>query len=353
MSQSKNEMPALIIALGVTLAIVGAGGWWLTKSGVLSGGQSGLNQTAQSSTENGSFNAPVDISSSFSGGAFSDVSNIPNGRFFYGGSTTWAPLRGTFDPKVQQAQPGFSLVYKDAAGSSAGIQMLMNGQLSFAQSSRPVSNPERQQAQQQGITLQEIPVAMEAVAIAVHPNLPIPGLTLAQLKDIYTGSITNWNQVGGPNLPVLPISRGDSGTVQFFQETVLQGQNFSSAIQQLGTTTAALRFVSDNPGAIYYASAPEIVGQCTVAPLPIGTSGTQLVAPYQNPYVTPSNCPTQRNQLNLSAFQNQSYPLIRPLYVIIRQDGQLGEQAGTAYAQLLQTDEGGELLKAAGFVPLP
>ncbi len=265
MSQSKNETPALIVALGVTLAIVGAGGWWLMNSGVLSGG--GSNQIAQSATDNGQSSTPVNISSSFSGGAFSDVSNIPNGRFFYGGSTTWAPLRGTFDPKVQQAQPGFSLVYKDASGSSDGIQMLMNGELSFAQSSRPLSNQERQQAQQQGITLQEIPVAMEAVAIAVHPNLPIPGLTLTQLKDIYTGSITNWNQVGGPNLPVSPISRGDSGTVQFFQESVLQGQNFSSAIQQLGTTTAALRFVSNNPGAIYYASAPEIVGQCTVAPI--------------------------------------------------------------------------------------
>ncbi len=354
MSQSKNETPALIIALGITIAVVGAGGWWLKSSDLLSGG--GLSDAAETmqTTVNGAENPqPVDIASSFSGGTFADVSNIPNGRFFYGGSTTWAPLRSTFDPQVQQAQPGFSLVYKDASGSSEGIELLINGELAFAQSSRPLSAQEKQQAQQRGVTLQEIPVAMEAVAIATHPDLPIPGLTLTQLKDIYTGSITNWNQVGGPNLPIIPTSRGDSGTVQFFQEVVLNDQPFAPTVQRQNTTTAAIRFVSENPGAIYYASAPEIVGQCTVAPLPIGTSGSQLVAPYQNPYVAPTSCPTQRNQLNLNAFQSQTYPLIRPLYIIVRKDGQLTEQAGTAYAQLIQTEEGGELLKEAGFVPLP
>lgn len=355
MSQPKNETSALITALILTVAVVGAGGWWLKSSGIIGGGSpdSDSAEVTQPSAEAASGGQPVDMDRSFSGGPFTDVSNIPNGRFFYGGSTSWAPLRSTFDPQVQQAQPGFSLVYKDASGSSEGIEMLINGELAFAQSSRPLTQQEEQQAQQQGLSLQAIPVAIEAVAIAAHPDLPIPGLTLNQIKDIYTGSITNWNQVGGPNLPIVPVSRNDSGTVQFFQETVLNGQPFAPTVQRINTTTAAIRFVSENPGAIYYASAPEIVGQCTVAPLPIGTSSTQLVAPYQNPYVSPASCPAQRNQLNLDAFAGQTYPLIRPLFVIVRQDGQLAEQAGTAYAQLLQTEEGSELLKEAGFVPLP
>ncbi|MEM6451061.1 MAG: PstS family phosphate ABC transporter substrate-binding protein [Cyanobacteria bacterium P01_D01_bin.105] len=360
MSQSKNEIPALLFALGLTAAIVGGGGWWLLNTfrgdgPVESIAASGVDSPdGASSVPNG---APPNVNianapNADAEGTFSGIS-VPSGKFAYGGSTTWAPLRGEVDPMIEQAQPGFDLVYRNASGSSEGIQLLIDDELAFAQSSRPVTAAEKRQAQRKGVTLQEIPVALEAVAIATHPALPIPGLTIAQLRDIYIGRVNNWNQVGGPNLPIVPTSRSDSGTVQFFTEAVLEGQAFTPNTQKLLNTTAALRFVSETPGAIYFASAPEVVGQCTVAPLPIGNSVRELVPPYQNPYVSPEDCPGRRNQLNLDAFQSQAYPLIRPLYVVIRKDGQAGEQAGMAYANLLQTEEGTERLKETGFVPLP
>lgn len=351
MSQSKNEIPALLIALGLTAAVVGGGGWWLLSSGVLGGDDSATANVADPKAADAGESAADDAQST-SGSTLASIS-APSGEFAYGGSTTWAPLRGSLDPLIEQAQPGFDLAYQNASGSSEGIQRLIEGELAFAQSSRPVTTAEKRAAQQQGVTLQEIPVALEAVAIATHPDLPIPGLTLTQIKDIYTGKVTNWNQVGGPNLPIVPTSRGDSGTVQFFEEVVLEGQAFAANTQELPNTTAALRFVSQTPGAIYFASAPEVVGQCTVAPVPVGKSIRELVPPYQNPYVSPDDCPERRNQLNLDAFQTQTYPLIRPLYVVIRKDGQMAQEAGAAYANMLQTEEGGELLTQAGFVPLP
>ncbi|MGC1308017.1 MAG: PstS family phosphate ABC transporter substrate-binding protein [Phormidesmis sp.] len=349
MSKSNNETSALIVTLAITAAIIGGAAWWLKDSGLLQLGEgSPTLETTQNNSDGGS------AGGGSAGAGFSDVTNVPSGRFTYGGSTTWAPLRGVADPVIGGALPNFKLEYRDASGSSDGIAKLIAGELDFAQSSRPLEEAEKQQAQAAGFALEEIPVAMEGVAIATNPNLSIPGLTLNQIKGIYTGQITNWSQVGGPNLAIVPASRSnDGGTVQFFQETVLAGQPFTPNTQRLSTTTAALRFVSDNPGAIYFASAPEVVGQCTVAPLPIGAEGGQLVPPYQQPYVAPANCPSQRNQLNLSAFQSQAYPLTRPLYVIIRKDGQPAEQAGTAYAQLLKTQEGARLLQQAGFVPLP
>ncbi|MBE9062752.1 PstS family phosphate ABC transporter substrate-binding protein [cf. Phormidesmis sp. LEGE 11477] len=357
MSQPKSEVPALVVTLVVMVAILGGAFWFLkdrVSLGGLSGGSQPSDQTA-SSNQSGA-NQPIQGNAGTSAPMdFGGVTDVPTGQFRYGGSTAWAPIRGVASPVIQSSFPGFSLLYTEspnqAPGSGVGIQMLINGELSFAQSSRPITASERQQATQQGITLQEIPVAMEAVAVATHPNLPLAGLTLAQLAGVYTGEITNWQQVGGPNLAVVPVSRSEQGgTVQYFQEAVLEGQPLSSTVQNQSTTTAAIRFVSDTPGAIYYASAPELVGQCTVAPLPIGADPRELIPPYQSPYVPPQNCPAQRNQLNLQAIQDQSYPLTRPIFVIVRQGDPVSENPGTAYAQLLKTDSGKRLLNEAGFV---
>lgn len=365
MTKPKSEVPALVVTLVVMVGILGGGFWFLkdriSPGGILSGGQTaGSDLPADTQSEglqpeeipdgagSTATSAPVD---------FSGVADVPAGQFRYGGSTTWAPIRGTATPAIQSSFPSFSLLYTEspnqAPGSGVGIQMLIDGELSFAQSSRPINASEKQQATQQGVTLKEIPVAMEAVAVVTHPDLPIAGLTLSQLADIYTGKVTNWRQVGGPDLAVVPTTRSEQGgTVQYFQEEVLNGQAFSQGVQAQPTTTAAIRFVSDTPGAIYYASAPELVGQCTVAPLPIGSDPRELVPPYQSPYVPPQNCPTQRNQLNLKGIQDQSYPLTRPIFVIVREGDLVSEDPGEAYARLLQTDDGKRLLNQAGFVAI-
>ena len=350
MTQPKNETTALIVALGLTAAVIGGGFWWIKSSGILGGiAQSDTPaDTASTSVQSGTDTATTQPSNA----PISGVANVPSGEFRYGGSTSWAPLRSTVDPAIQAANSNFRLTYRNASGSGDGIRQLINGELDFSQSSRPLTSKEKRDAQKQGVTLDEIPVMTEAVAIAVHPDLTVPGLTLSQLKDIYTGQIANWNQVGGPNLPIIPASRSTGGTVQFFEEDVLEGAAFASNLRELFTTTQALRFVSENQGAIYFASAPEIVGQCTVAPLAIGTAAQQLVPPYQPPYVPPENCPASRNQLNLGAISNNTYPLTRPLYVIVKEDGQAAEQAGTAYAELLKTPNGQTLLNQAGFVPI-
>ena len=350
MTQSKNETTALLLSLGLTAVVVGGGFWWLKNSGIFGGNAAQPNVPVATADERPA-NAPASDSTG-SNASLAGTIDVPNGEFRYGGSTSWAPLRGSVDPALQTTYPGFRLVYRDASGSGDGIQKLIDGELDFAQSSRPLTSKEKREAQRDGIALKEIPVMTEAVAIAVHPNLDLSGLTLAQLKDIYAGKITNWNQVGGPDLAILPASRSDGGTVQFFEEDVLEGEAFASSLKELSTTTQALRFVSENPGAIYFASAPEIVGQCTIKPLAIGTAAQQLVFPYQQPYVPSENCPAQRNRLNIQEIANNTYPLTRALYVIVKEDGQAAEQAGTAYVEFLKTPAAQALLNQAGFVPI-
>ncbi len=289
---------------------------------------------------------------------FESVPNVPSGLFNYGGSTTWVPLRQEIDPIIQKTLPQFKLRYTDPItgdpGSGTGIKMLLDNQLSFSQSSRPLNLKEYQQAKSMGFTLEEVPIAIDAIVVGVHPQLNVSRLTIEQLQKIYTQKITNWSQVGGQDLLITPYSKDqqESGTAEFFVNNVLLGQQFGKNTQIISTTTEAMRKVSNNQGGIYYASAPELIPQCGIKPLSLGSKPGQWVTPYKLPLVSQSNCPKQRNQLNHNVFRTGDYPMTRRLFVIIKRNGQVDEQAGTAYAKLLLTDEGQALVVKAGFISL-
>lgn len=349
MSQ-KNETPVLVLAFLITAALLGGGYWWFTRSKSNSTNPQISNSPSPTNSSNQA--SPIQAS----GNGFSQVKDVPDGLFSYGGSTSFAPIRGIVDSVIQSEKPGFKLRYFNAANSSSsGIKLLLDGQLNFAQSSRPILDTEYTQAQQRGFKLQQIPIAIDGLAIAVNPNLNIPGLTLSQLKSIYTGQVTNWQQVGGPNLPIQAISRppNSGGTVEQFSEQVLGGSQFNPKVQLISTTTEAIRRVASSPGGIYYASASEIVDQCSIKPLPIGTQSGQFIAPYEGNLVTLSQCQSgQKNQVNIEAFQKGQYPITRNLFVIVKLDGQDDEKAGKAYANLLLSAQGQELIKKAGFVQI-
>jgi phosphate transport system substrate-binding protein len=347
MSQKTTETTILVLLLLTAAGLIGFGFWWANDG---SGFESASNLFVDS----------IDSlqKSSDQPRTFAEVPNVSSGLFSYGGSTTWAPIRKTLDPIIQTTQPQFRLRYTNPVigkpGSGTGIKMLLENQLAFSQSSRPLKDKEYQEAQQRGFSLKEIPVAIDGIAIAVHPNLNIPGLTVAQLKDIYTGKINNWKQVGGPNLPLTPYSRPQEagGTVEFFVDNVLQGGKLGTNVKIVDDTTNGVRKVASDPGGIYYATAIEVLSQCKVKPLPIGSEADQMVPPYEEPLVEPSQCPNQRNRLNRVAIQSGQYPITRRLFVIVKQNGLEDERAGMAYAALLLSHQGQELIQDAGFISL-
>ena len=89
---------------------------------------------------------------------------------------------------------------------------------------------------------------------------------MGQIKDIYTGKITNWNQVGGPNLKITAYSRRfeDGGTVEFLVDNVLGKEKMGSNVVYVYDTTDGLKKLASDRGGIYYASAPEVVPQCQI-----------------------------------------------------------------------------------------
>ncbi|MEH2351532.1 MAG: PstS family phosphate ABC transporter substrate-binding protein [Nostoc sp.] len=346
MSQ-KNETLSLFLAVVITIGLIFSGLWFFMERWAQ------LNGTVAKPSGTGNTDNSVNQFVSKC-----NVPNLPEGTFNYGGSTTWAPIRKDVDSVLESQCPRFILRYiqppSGKAGSGTGLRMLIDNQLAFSQSSRSVKAEENAEAKQKGFSLKEIPVAIDGIAIAVNHALNIPGLTVAQLKDIYTGKITNWQQVGGPNLPIKAYSRSKEagGTAEFFVENVLNKENFGNNISYVDTTTEAVRKVAANPGGIYYASAPEIVPQCIIKSLPLGRTSSQLVPPYQEPFVPPSQCPNKRNQLNSQAFRSGDYAITRNLFVIIKQNGQTDQQAGEAYANWLLTPQSQELIEKTGFVKI-
>ena len=355
MSQ-KNETPILILSLLITIFLIAGGWWWFNRNGNFNLSLSNSQQNKSDSDNSNTSVVPPISSSGTNGSTFTSVENVPSGLFNYGGSTSWAPIRESIDKKIQEEKNDFRLRYvqpvNNTAGSSYGIQMLIDGRLAFAQSSRPLLVTELNRAKERGFTLQQVAVAIDGLAIAVNPNINVPVITIDQLRSIYTGKITNWNQLGGANIPMKAYSRrvSDGGTVKLFVQDVLRGQPIAPTVEFVSTTTQALRKVASSPGGIYYASAPEVVPQCSIKPLPLGRTQGKYVAPYQEPFVLPSECPRSRNKLNIEAFQSGSYPITRNLFVVVKQNGQTEQQAGVAYANFLRTQQGQELISQTGFV---
>jgi phosphate transport system substrate-binding protein len=364
----KSGLPIAPIAIGVALVgILGAIGFVLKDMSTGSRPSVNINptssptinvaaspSTAPSASPSSSGNAQVQGAVVQTYPKLSDVPNVPQGIFNYGGSTTFAPLRSpSILSQLSQAFPQYQLRYTEpltgSPGSGKGIEQLIDGQMSIAQSSRPVREAEYASAKNRGFTLDEVPMAIDGVAFFVNPKLidkGLKGLNLVQLRDIFTGKIQNWKEVGGPDQKVVAFSRNlqSGGTVDFFSETILEKQPLGAAVKEVRDTTDAIRRVASTPGGIGYASTSESIKQRTIRLVSIGKGSSQT-------YVSPCG-DAACTSVNDAAFKAGAYPITRRLFIVIRRDGKLDEQAGVAYANMFLSDEGQQLAKQAGFVPI-
>jgi phosphate transport system substrate-binding protein len=285
----------------------------------------------------------------------------PLGTWYYGGSTAWATLRGSLDQKIRADHPKFQITYfQDSASSPStgnGIDLLMDGRIAFAQTSRALLDEEYEKAKQRGFNLEQIAVAYDAIAFVVHPDLPISGLTIEQLVGIYTGRYTNWQELGGPDWSIIPFN-GDlnGGAPAMLKEYFAPEEDWAPSMILVQTPSEAIQRIGrpQNPaaqGGIYFASARTLIGQCSVKPLSIGLE-QQFVPPYVEPLVPMEQCPIERNQINVAAIQDGTYPFNRRLYVVVRADGSMDTAAGKAYAGMVLSQAGQQLIQEAGFVPI-
>lgn len=293
-----------------------------------------------------------------------EVPHVPNMPVKYGGSTSFAPLREPHDmfERIQQSHPGFKLQYtkpidESPPGTNTGIRMLLDNSLTFAEASRTLEPYEYDEANAQNFRLEQHQVAYDGIVfyvnrdlhLAKYPNTQLPGLTISTLKEILTGKITNWKDVGGPELEIVIVSRNPKygGTPEFVKEKVMGGENFAKSVSFKDDTTESIRSVAKTPGGIGYATASEVCNQRTVHiySLPIVKDAKQN-------FVPPCVEDKSTNYVNLNVFYNGDYPLTRPMFVIIKRDGGLNEKAGVAYVNMLLSNEGQKIIKGAGMVPI-
>jgi phosphate transport system substrate-binding protein len=356
----KGGLPIAPIVVGVgLLGILGAGGFLLknmfsSSKSEVSSNPSVMTAASPSTASGSSGSAQVKGAVVQTYPKLSDVPNVPQGVFNYGGSTTFAPLRSpAILNQFKNAFPQYQLRYTEPPtgkpGSGKGIAMLMDGQLSVAQASRGPKDDEFATAKSRGFALDAVPVALDGIAFFVPPalmNQGVKGLSLKQIRDIFTGKIENWKQVGGPDLKITAVSRdpNSGGTVDFFIENVLEKETLGKGVSIVRDATDSIRRVSAAPGGIGFATTAESINQRTVRILAIGKGSSQsFVSPCGDEACT---------SVNNRAFTDGSYPITRRLFVVLKRDGKLDEQAGVAYANLLLSDEGQQLVKQSGFVSI-
>ena len=215
-------------------------------------------------------------------------------------------------------------------GSGVGIAALLDGSTDIAQSSRKTKFSEKAKLVAKKRQVKELAIAMDALAVVVHPDNKVSQLTRQQLEDIFTGKITNWKQVGGEDRRIIVYSREtSSGTYEFFKEQVLKNKNYKASVLSMPATGAIIQSIKQTKGAIGYVGLAYLNKE--VKAIKVSYDGKNFVAP------------------TLEASKNGTYPIVRPLlyYYDIRKS-----KAVTPFLNFVLSKEGQKIVSNVGYIPV-
>lgn len=242
------------------------------------------------------------------------------------GSTTVGPIADAFSEAFKTAYPNVAITISKT-GSGDGVASLIDGRCDIAMSSRFMREAEFKNAVNNSVLPVAHVIAMDGVCVVIHPSNPVQDLTTDQVRDIYSGKITNWNQVGGVNRPIVVISRDtSSGTYESFNELVMRKEKMADHIEYVNSNPQAHARVRSTEGAIGY------VG--------LGFLDRYVKAIKLNG-ITPSR----------STIARGIFPVSRPLFLFTNGYPALGSMAH-AYVTYHLTEQGQEIIESKGFVPL-
>jgi phosphate transport system substrate-binding protein len=172
------------------------------------------------------------------------------------GSDTMVIMNARLAEAYMRSNPG-QTIQVTGGGSGVGIAALINGTTDIAASSRPIKTSEVDKLKARFATTgYAYPIARDGLSVYLNEANPVKELTLAQLRDIYTGRITSWKQVGGNDAPIILYSReNSSGTYTYFKDNVLLGKDFAPRAQTLQGTAAVVNAVAKDANGIGYGGA--------------------------------------------------------------------------------------------------
>ena len=202
-----------------------------------------VGMTACGSTDGSNANA----SASGSNAAVSEENTKISGKVSMSGSTSMEKLVKALQETFTEKEADVT-VTTEFVGSSAGVEQMLSGTVDIGNSSRNLKDAEKESGAVENI------VAIDGIAMVVDTANTVADLTKDELVAIYTGTVTNWSEVGGADAPIVVIGReAGSGTRGAFEE-ILKIEEQCKYASELDSTGAVMAKVSATPGAIGYVS---------------------------------------------------------------------------------------------------
>ncbi len=236
------------------------------------------------------------------------------------GSTSIGPLMEMVAEDFQVKNEGVSIEIQQL-GSSAGIKNAIDGTSQIGMASRDLKEEEKSA----GLT--ETEIAIDAIAIVTNKSNEVKDLTVQQIKDIYTGKITNWKEVGGMDAPIVVVSREDgSGTRGAFEEIVGFEAAELTKDAQIGDGSGNIKStVEGNENAIGYISASYVddsINQLTV----------------------------EGQELTIENVKDKKYPIARP-FILVHKEDSITEK-GKELIEFILSDEGQKIVEEDGLISI-
>ncbi len=235
------------------------------------------------------------------------------------GSTSVGPLAENLAEKYEELEN--INIEINQIGSSAGITNAINGVSEIGMSSRDLKKEEQESG------LIETIIAYDGIVVITHPSNKVKSLTMEQVKDIFTGKITNWKEVGGDDMEIVVVSREDgSGSRDSFQEIIgyTSGELIRNAIIASGNGNIKTT-VATNKHAIGFISFEYV--DSSVKPMSI--NGVE---------------PTAENVLQ------QKYKLSRP-FLFVHKEENLSDE-GQKFIDFILSKEGQKVVSETGAIPV-
>ena len=262
--------------------------------------------------------AAASSTSTAAGSTASSTAAALSGNVATGGSTSMKNVIAALTEGFAEVEPGVTVSY-DPTGSGAGITGATDKTLDIGLSSRALKDDEK--ADVEGTT-----IALDGIAIIVNNASKVEDLTVDQLKQMFTGEITNWSEVGGDDGEIVLIGReAGSGTRDGF-ESIVDVKDSCKYAQELTATGAVISAVEANPLAIGYASL-SAVGD-TVKMVTVG--GVEC---------------------SEETVKDGSYEVQRPFVFVTNKSVTLSEQA-QAFFDFATSADAADLIRTAGAVPV-
>jgi phosphate transport system substrate-binding protein len=242
------------------------------------------------------------------------------------GSTTVGPIAKAFAEYYMSLNPGVNVTVSES-GSGNGAKSLINGVCDVADMSRFMKEKEFKAAVANDVRPVAHVVALDGIAMVVHPSNPVADLTVEQLRDIYLGKISNWSELGGPDRDIVVISRDtNSGTYETFEKLVMSKQKMAEGTEYVGSNGQARQRVMSTPAAIAYLG----IGFIDKSVKPLKVNG-----------VMPSQ----------ATIISGEYPIARPLFMVTNGYPKMGSHL-YRFITLYLGEKGQEIVEEIGYVPV-